>query len=326
MHVADALLSVAAYALATIATLRAGSRVSYLISHDEIGVMEGPLILPPNNLTNNDTEVVPTNPLYELADAFRLSVHLALSPPLYHIMDTDDQQSSAAVYDDDTLNELVNELINDNSTDDDTVTALNDFAENYYTTAANTTTSLVNYASKIGNLIPELLKRSLLDNQKRVRRFTHRIRDEVLPEIREMGARTSESIAVHFALTSTASSEAYSRSPKASKKKLWNRRRDRESGKQVQPSKTMRTYSLGLVSSLKSSLPTFVSSSKRQAFQMYNSLKSINPYSWLNKATQYWIGKDDHVEEVTSDKWEEGAWLTVDNTVPVSIIYSDRTL
>jgi hypothetical protein len=59
---------------AVIATLRAGSRALYLLEHDAIGVMDGPLILPSQN---------ETNPMFEVSEAFRHSVRLSLYPQYY---------------------------------------------------------------------------------------------------------------------------------------------------------------------------------------------------------------------------------------------------
>lgn len=63
----------AALASAIVATLRAGSRVAYLLEHDGIGIMDGPAI-------QNTNE---TYRLFELSEAFRHCVRLSIAPGLY---------------------------------------------------------------------------------------------------------------------------------------------------------------------------------------------------------------------------------------------------
>ena len=71
-----------AIAATMIATLRAGSRVVYLIqqpSHAGIGIMPGPTIDPPSSFQNkNETTISPSSvALWELSEAFRHAVRLA---------------------------------------------------------------------------------------------------------------------------------------------------------------------------------------------------------------------------------------------------------
>ena len=70
----DGILLAVAYATAITASLQAGSRAKYLLEHNEIGVKEGPLILPP---TENET-----SPLWNLVQVFQRSVELGL---MYHL-------------------------------------------------------------------------------------------------------------------------------------------------------------------------------------------------------------------------------------------------
>jgi hypothetical protein len=72
----DVALRTAALASAIIATLRAGSRATYLLEHDTIGIMEGPTI---QKNSNNET----SSPLFELSEAFRHCVRLSSSPGYY---------------------------------------------------------------------------------------------------------------------------------------------------------------------------------------------------------------------------------------------------
>ena len=78
----DTVLAILAYGSAIVATLRAGSRAFYLMEHDQIDVMDGPLILGPNDVhvLPNGTAVVDVSPLWELASVFQQSVRLALDP------------------------------------------------------------------------------------------------------------------------------------------------------------------------------------------------------------------------------------------------------
>ena len=112
---ADVALRAVAMAASVIATLRAGTRAVYLIDHDGIGVLEGPLILPPsqdlemlrlkrtsaaNGTTDGDASTASLSSaassssstvdedasavsLYELSQAFRHCVRLSFAPHLY---------------------------------------------------------------------------------------------------------------------------------------------------------------------------------------------------------------------------------------------------
>ena len=81
-----------------VATLRAGSRVLYISEHQMIGVMKGPMILPPSG--TNETEIVFSSnssgedenknttknrdyELYELSENFKHCVRLSNRPSLY---------------------------------------------------------------------------------------------------------------------------------------------------------------------------------------------------------------------------------------------------
>lgn len=79
---ADTFLAILAYGSTLVATLRAGSRALYLMEHDQIDVMDGPLILGPNDVTilPNGTATIEVSPLWELASVFQQSVRLALEP------------------------------------------------------------------------------------------------------------------------------------------------------------------------------------------------------------------------------------------------------
>jgi hypothetical protein len=74
----DLALKGVAVGSAIIATLRAGSRAVYLMEHDAIGIMEGPLIAKHDVVGNY------TNPLFELSETFRHCVRLSLAPQLYN--------------------------------------------------------------------------------------------------------------------------------------------------------------------------------------------------------------------------------------------------
>jgi hypothetical protein len=63
-----------------VATLRAGSRILYISEHQSIGVMNGPLILPPSVTTNITNQNIP---LYELSENFKHCVRLSIVPNLY---------------------------------------------------------------------------------------------------------------------------------------------------------------------------------------------------------------------------------------------------
>lgn len=94
----DAILNGFAVLSAIVATLRAGSRAIYISEHHSIGVMDGPLILPPSLQTT--TTISASSPssavkitttcvtsthhaLYELSETFRHCVRLAVLPSLY---------------------------------------------------------------------------------------------------------------------------------------------------------------------------------------------------------------------------------------------------
>ena len=70
----DGVLAALAYVSTVIATLRAGSRALYLMKHEHIDVMEGPLILGPGMESNE------TSPMWDLAQLFQQGVRLALDP------------------------------------------------------------------------------------------------------------------------------------------------------------------------------------------------------------------------------------------------------
>lgn len=74
----DLAFRTAAVASAIVATLRAGSRVTYLMEHDGIGIMDGPTIQNTND----------TYPLFELSEAFRHCVRLSISPEHYENVQT----------------------------------------------------------------------------------------------------------------------------------------------------------------------------------------------------------------------------------------------
>ena len=66
----DEVFRLAACVTAVISSLQAASRAKYLLEHNEIGIKEGPLILPP---IGNET-----SPLYDLVQVFQRSVQLSL--------------------------------------------------------------------------------------------------------------------------------------------------------------------------------------------------------------------------------------------------------
>lgn len=66
----EGMLLVVAYATAITASLQAGSRAKYILENNEIGVKDGPLILPP---TENST-----SPLWDIVQTFQRSVSLGL--------------------------------------------------------------------------------------------------------------------------------------------------------------------------------------------------------------------------------------------------------
>jgi 1-phosphatidylinositol-4-phosphate 5-kinase len=73
----ERVLSTFAVIQTIVASIRSGSRAAYILKGGAIGVMEGPLIMPPDS---NATE---RSPLYDIATAFRYSVELALHPHRY---------------------------------------------------------------------------------------------------------------------------------------------------------------------------------------------------------------------------------------------------
>ncbi|CAB9520382.1 Phosphatidylinositol 4-phosphate 5-kinase type-1 beta [Seminavis robusta] len=78
----DSLLSVAASATAVIASLQAASRAKYLVEHQEIGVKQGPLILPPSTYnTSTTTSSTDELVLWDLVQVFQQSVQLGLQEP-----------------------------------------------------------------------------------------------------------------------------------------------------------------------------------------------------------------------------------------------------
>ena len=77
----DGVLAALAYVSMLVATLRTGSRVLYLLEHKQIGVMEGPLILGPDDVAwQKENETLEISPLWELSNTFQQSVRLALDP------------------------------------------------------------------------------------------------------------------------------------------------------------------------------------------------------------------------------------------------------
>jgi len=74
----EGIVSLVAYVTATIASLQAGTRARYLLEHNEIGVKDGPLILPTPPDSNE------TSPLWDLVHVFQQSVQLGL---LHHHYD-----------------------------------------------------------------------------------------------------------------------------------------------------------------------------------------------------------------------------------------------
>lgn len=66
----EEIFRLAACATAVISSLQAASRAKYLLEHNEIGIKDGPLILPP---IGNET-----SPLYDLVQVFQRSVQLSL--------------------------------------------------------------------------------------------------------------------------------------------------------------------------------------------------------------------------------------------------------
>lgn len=74
----DAVLKATALASAILASLRASSRASYLLTHEGIGVMDGPVIQKSNE----------TYALFELSEAFKHCVQLASTPQRYQNLQT----------------------------------------------------------------------------------------------------------------------------------------------------------------------------------------------------------------------------------------------
>jgi hypothetical protein len=75
----DLLIQAVIYTTTVIATLRAGSRAIYAIHHAEIGVMDGPLILSPQDVAaikNQGDDEVEVSPLWEYAFGFSEAVRL----------------------------------------------------------------------------------------------------------------------------------------------------------------------------------------------------------------------------------------------------------
>lgn len=82
MYSLDRCIGALAIAQTILATLRASSRVLYIINGGKIGVMEGPLIEPPSNETTATTKRN-TNNLWDMSVAFRHGVSLALNRDAY---------------------------------------------------------------------------------------------------------------------------------------------------------------------------------------------------------------------------------------------------
>ncbi len=315
-----------AYALATIATLRAGSRVSYLISHDEIGVMEGPLILPPrtldsdNNISSFNETDANRNILYELAEAFRFSVHFALAPHMYApIPSEEDVQASVSnVTNADAYAIKADEF--SNHTLGNNVSSSSEFVLPVNSTRVVDAILSERRGKPTSSLLLKqstFLQQSLQNHRKKIKRFTTRVRDAVLPELWSIGVRTSESISVHLTLASTASSEAYSQSPLLSTPhKSWRKSQQhlilRGNKPAVLPYDTQPPSlfpGTGILTQLQEQVKSSLSTVTSSMFQMYDSLKSINPYGWLNKTWNYWTGidQDERIfDEAISDTWEEG--------------------
>ncbi|KAI2501262.1 Phosphatidylinositol-4-phosphate 5-Kinase [Fragilaria crotonensis] len=81
----EGILVTLAYASVIVATLRAGSRAMYLVEHNTIGVMQGPLILGPHDVENRSV----ASPVWDLSYPFQEGVRLALFPELFQYQ-TDD--------------------------------------------------------------------------------------------------------------------------------------------------------------------------------------------------------------------------------------------
>mmetsp|Transcript_30463 Transcript_30463/g.46129 ORF Transcript_30463/g.46129 Transcript_30463/m.46129 type:complete len:494 (-) Transcript_30463:197-1678(-) len=79
----DILLTSLAYASIIIATLRASSRLLYLLEHGSIGAMEGPLILGPNEMK----DIASATPVWDLSYAFQQGVQLSLFPEFFEYRD-----------------------------------------------------------------------------------------------------------------------------------------------------------------------------------------------------------------------------------------------
>ena len=85
MFLFEGVLATLAYASVIVATLRAGSRALYLTDHDTIGVMQGPLILGPQEVQNRSM----ASPVWDLSYPFQEGVRLALFPETFHYEEGD---------------------------------------------------------------------------------------------------------------------------------------------------------------------------------------------------------------------------------------------
>jgi len=79
----EAFISVLIYISTVITTLRAGSRVIYMMKHDgAIGIIDGPLILGPHDILkmnkNSGKTSLEISPLWEQTHSFKNAVHLSL--------------------------------------------------------------------------------------------------------------------------------------------------------------------------------------------------------------------------------------------------------
>lgn len=81
----EGVLATLAYASVIVATLRAGSRALYLTEHDSIGVMQGPLILGPQEVENRSM----VSSVWDLAYPFQEGVRLALFPESFQYVEGD---------------------------------------------------------------------------------------------------------------------------------------------------------------------------------------------------------------------------------------------
>ena len=85
MVIFEGFLATLAYASVIVATLRAGSRALYLTEHDSIGVMQGPPILGPDDVTNRSM----ASPVWDLSYPFQQGVRLALFPESFRYQQGD---------------------------------------------------------------------------------------------------------------------------------------------------------------------------------------------------------------------------------------------